>query len=226
LKVSLGTGKAVDDDPGMHGSSSWWRDLWLLRLCRAFWSSMDGQGGDDASHTKAGKEESLNSRDRARRGENFRFNVEFSGGEPRLDDARRIPEMTIRAREAILQSPEEMDRLTLCCIAKLFVFELESAPRKDNGRFPCTGYIRCVRRAGHPSMEALLGRLTKASAKFLFRGRALAGSIRDRSSLARDGNFRKRVCFDVASKKDLFSLHLREEGSESFDISGSLFSVS
>ena len=67
--------------------------------------------------------------------------------------------------------------------------------------------------------------MTKSSARFLLRGRALSGSIRDRSSLARDGNFRKRVCFDVDSKQDLVSLQLREGGLESFNISGSPFSV-
>jgi hypothetical protein len=47
LKVSLGTGKALDDDRWMRGSGSWWRDLWLFRLCRALRSSMDGQGGEE-----------------------------------------------------------------------------------------------------------------------------------------------------------------------------------
>lgn len=159
-----------------------------------------------------------------RRGEYFRFNVEFSGREPRLDDPSKMPEMKILAQEVILQS-KEMDRLAHCIVAELFVFELEDDPRKENGAYPCIGYISCCRRAGTTAFEALLARLTKSSARFLLRGRALSGSIRDRSSLARDGNFRKRVCFDVASKQDLVSLHLREAGSESFNISGSPFSV-
>src|SRR5271170_6144269 len=52
LKVSLGTGKAPDDDPEMYGSSSWWRDLWFFRLCRALWSSIDNQDGSDTIHRK------------------------------------------------------------------------------------------------------------------------------------------------------------------------------
>ena len=74
-------------------------------------------------------------------------------------------------------------------------------------------------------LEVLLENLVKSSAKFLFRGRTLPGSVRDRSSLDRDGNVRKRVCFDVDSKEDFFSLHLRERGPESYNISGSPFSV-
>jgi len=226
LKVSLGTGKAPDDDPEMYGSSSWWRDLWFFRLSRALWSSIDGQEGSDTIHRKElkGLKEELKTGKKRRRGEYFRFNVQFAGREPRLDDPSKMPEMKILAQEVILHS-KELGRLAHCIVAELFVFELEGDPRKENGVYPCIGYISCCRRAGTTSFEALLARLTKSSAKFLLRGRALSGSMRDRSSLARDGNFRKRVCFDVASKQDLVSLHLREGDSESFNISGSPFSV-
>jgi hypothetical protein len=228
LKVSLGTGKAPDDDPEMYGSSSWWRDLWLFRLFRAFWSSSDDQEDSDAIHTKelnSLKEESKAGK-KSKRGDYFRFNVEFSGREPRLDDPSKMAEMKMLAREAMLYS-KQLDCLVHCIIAELFVFELEleCIPRKENGRYSCTGYILCCHRAGTPAFEALLARLTKSSAKFLLRGCMLPGSIRDRSSLARDGNFRKRVCFDVTSKEDLVSIHLWEGGSESYNISGSLFSV-
>lgn len=226
--MSLGTGKAHDHDPEMYGSSSWWRDLWFFRLCRALWSSIDGQENSDAFHRKEldSLEEDLKTGKKRRRGGYFRFNVEFGGREPRLDDPSKMPEMKILAREVILHS-KQLGRLAHCIIAELFVFELEreSIPRKDNGRYLCTGYILCCHRAGTPAFEALLARLTRSSAKFLLKGRTLPGSIRDRASLARDGNFRKRVCFDVASKQDLVSLHLREGGSESYNISGSPFSV-
>jgi hypothetical protein len=224
--VSLGTGKAPDRDPEMYGSSSWWRDLWFFRLCRALWSSTDGQGSSEAFHRKEldSLEEDLKTGRKSRRGGYFRFNVEFSGREPRLDDPSKMPEMKILAQEVILHS-KQLDQLARCIIAELFVFELENVPRKENGRYSCTGYIFCCHRAGTPTLEALLARLMKSSAKFLLRGRTLPGSIRDRSSLARDGNFRKRVCFDVNSKQDLVSLHLREGSSESYNISGSPFSV-
>ena len=226
LKVSLGTGKAPDHDPGIYGSSPWWRDLWFFRLCRALWSSIDSQEGDNRIYRKElnSLQDELRTGKRRRRGDYFRFNVQFSGPEPRLDDASKIPEMKLLAREATLQS-KELDRLARCIIAELFVFELESVPRKENGRYSCIGYILCCHRAGTPAFAALLARLTRSSAKFLLRGRTLPGSIRDRSSNARDGNFRKRVCFEVTSRQDLVSVHLREEKSESFSISGSPFSV-
>jgi hypothetical protein len=226
LKVSLGTGKAPDHDHEMYGSSSWWRDLWVFRLFRALWSSIDGQENGDASYREEldGLKEDLKTGEKRRRGQYFRFNVEFEGREPRLDDPSKMPQMKILAQEVVLHS-KQLDRLAYCIIAEIFLFELESVPRKENGRFSCTGYILCCHRAGTPAFEALLARLTRSSAKFLFRGRTLPGSIQDRSSLARDGNFRKRVCFDVTSKQDLVSLHLREGGSESYNISSSPFSV-
>jgi hypothetical protein len=52
LKVSLGTGKARDGDPEMYGSSSWWKDMWIFRLFRALWSSVDVQENSDAIHRK------------------------------------------------------------------------------------------------------------------------------------------------------------------------------
>jgi hypothetical protein len=224
--VSLGTGKAPDHDPEMYGSSSWWRDLWFFRLCRALWSSIDSQENGDSIRRKMAKNHKEDPGKMRRRGEYFRFNIEFRTQQPRLDDSSKIPEMKILAQEAMLHS-KQLDRLAHCIIAELFVFELEldNPPRKENGRYSCTGYILCCHRAGSSAFDALLERLTKSSAKFLFRGRALPGSIRDRASLARDGNFRKRVCFDVTSKEDLVSLHLWEGGAESYNISGSPFSV-
>lgn len=120
---------------------------------------------------------------------------------------------------------KQLDRLAHCIVAEIFLFELESIPRKENGRYLCTGYLLCCHRACTPVYEALLARLTRPSAKFLLRDRALPGRIRDRSSLARDGSFRKRVYTDVTSKRDIVSLHLQESGSGSYNISGSPFSV-
>ncbi|KAH7363976.1 patatin-like phospholipase-like protein [Rhexocercosporidium sp. MPI-PUGE-AT-0058] len=226
LKVSLGTGKAPDYEPELHGSNSWWRDMWLFRLARALWSAIDGQDNGDAIRRmeannqqdvrKAGK--------RPRQGEYFRFNVEFHDRQPRLDDSSKMPEMKSLAQEAMLHS-KQLKRLAHCVIAELFVFMLESIPRKENGKYSCTGHILCRYRAKTLELEALLEKLAKSSAKFLLRGRTLPGSVGDRSSLDKDGNFRKRVCFDVNSKEDFFSLHLRETGPESQNISGSPFSV-
>ncbi|KFY80531.1 hypothetical protein V499_00606 [Pseudogymnoascus sp. VKM F-103] len=228
LKVSLGTGKAPEREPELHGSNSWWKDLWFFRLCRVLWSSMDGQESSDAIYKKdANSVEGLKTVTNKRRGEYFRFNLEFRSQQPRLDDSSKIPEMKALAQGEVALQLSQLDQLAHCLIAELFVFELEleSVPRKENGKYSCTGYILCCHRAGSPAFNALLRRLTGLSAAFLLRGRKLPGSVQDRSSLARDGNFRKRVCFDVTSKEDLVSLQLQEGGSEPYHISGSPFSV-
>ncbi|KFY17790.1 hypothetical protein V492_00388 [Pseudogymnoascus sp. VKM F-4246] len=228
LKVSLGTGKAPEREPELHGSNSWWKDLWFFRLCRVLWSSMDGQESSDAVYKKeANSVEDLTTITNKRRGEYFRFNMEFRSQQPRLDDSSKIPEMKALAQGEVALQLSQLDQLAHCLIAEFFVFELEleSVPRKENGKYLCTGYILCCHRANSPAFNALLRRLTGLSAAFLLRGRTLPGSIQDRSSLARDGNFRKRVCFDVTSKEDLVSLQLQERGSEPYHISGSPFSV-
>ncbi|OBT48514.1 hypothetical protein VE00_01410 [Pseudogymnoascus sp. WSF 3629] len=205
LKVSLGTGKAPEREPELHGSDSWWKDLWFFRLCRVLWSSMDGQESSDAVYKKeANSVEDLTTVMNKRRGEYFRFNIEFRSQQPRLDDSSKIPEMKALAQGEVALQLSQLDQLAHCLIAEFFVFELE---------------------AGSPAFNALLRRLTGLSAAFLLRGRTLPGSAQDRSSLARDGNFRKRVCFDVTSKEDLVSLQLQERGSEPYHISGSPFSV-
>ena len=108
LKVSLGTGKAPDDDPGMYGSRSWWRDLWFFRLCRALWSSIDSQEGSDTIHRKElnNLQDELKTKKRRRRREYFRFNVEFNSQEPMLNDSSKMPQMKILAREAMFHSKQ------------------------------------------------------------------------------------------------------------------------
>lgn len=164
--------------------------------------------------------------DSKKRGEYFRFNIDFSEREPRLDDTSKMRELKDLARYSILNSnAKQLDRLAHCIIAEHFVFELEAVPRKESGQYSCIGYVSCRLRSGSAAFDQLLARLTKSSARFLLRGRPLAGRIQDRSSRGRDGNFRKRVCFEVSSKQDMFALSLQEGGLEPCNISGSPFSV-
>ncbi|TVY85512.1 Calcium-independent phospholipase A2-gamma [Lachnellula suecica] len=228
LKVSLGTGKGASSGPQMHGSNSWWKDLWAIRLCRALWSSM---GGHEENEHDLRDQESFRlqrnpTKPHSRRGEYFRFNVEFGGQGPRLDDVSRMKELKALAEESIEHSnPKQLDHLARCIIAELFYFELESVPRKENGRYSCSGHVFCRLRAGTPAFDSLLAQLTKASARFTLRTRILPGAIRDRSSLEKDGNFRKTVRFEVTAREDQISLCLWTEGSKPVGISGSPFSL-
>jgi hypothetical protein len=199
--------------------------MWIVRLCRALLSSMGGQETNDDIHSnevKSGKD--ISRYDKRRRGEYFRLDVEFEGSEPRLDDASKMGELKVVAYESSVHSNNErLDRLAHCIVAEYFVFELDSVPRRENGQYSCIGHILC--RLHGSTFEALLSRLARSSAVFLLRGRPLQGQVGDRSSMGRDGIFRKRVCFTVGSKQDPISLQLREGVAEPHDISGSPFSV-
>ena len=66
-----------------------------------------------------------------RRGQYFRFNVEFEGREPRLDDPTRMQELKdIAGQNVNHSSSKQLDHLARCVIAELFYFELEGVPRK------------------------------------------------------------------------------------------------
>ena len=105
------------------------------------------------------------------------------------------------------------------------MFKLKGDLRKENSIYLCIRYILCCCYTSTTLFKALLAQLTKLFAKFLLRSCTLLGLVQDRLFLARDRNFRKRVCFDVVSKQDLVSLYLREGDSESFNISSSPFLV-
>jgi hypothetical protein len=122
---------------------------------------------------------------------------------------------------------KQLDRLVYYIIAELFVFELEldNPPRKKNNCYSYIGYILCYYRASSFAFDILLERLTESSAKFFFQGCVFLGFIRDHVFLAKDRNFRKRVYFDITNKKDLVSLYFWEGSAESYNISGSLFSI-
>jgi len=113
-----------------YGLSSWWRDLWFFRLFRALWLSIDSHENGDACNIKEldGLERDLLSGGKRRR-QFFRFNVEFVGREPRLDDLSKISEMKNFAQDVVHHS-KQLDHLARCMIAELFLFELESVPRK------------------------------------------------------------------------------------------------
>lgn len=187
---------------------------------------MDSQESSDAIHRKvlkSQKEERKTGKKR-RMGEYFRFNVKFAGGEPRLDDTKRMHELKSIAYETVCHS-RELDRLARCLIAELFFFELDPGLRRENGQYSCTGYIFCRLRAGSTAFDSLLTQLFEVNARFLLKGRTLPGAIQDRSSLGRDGNFRKRVCFDITSRQESISLQLQEGSAKPCDISGSPFSL-
>jgi hypothetical protein len=155
----------------------------------------------------------------------FRFDVEFDGYEPSLDDTTKMKQLRDYTRWAISKSPEE-DRLVRCMFAKCFLFELESdSKRGENGQFICTRHIICRLRASDKALKVLLGQLEVKSAKFLLYGRPIVAPTASGSFLDRDGNFYIRVHFEVFDRKSPISVQLQEGQSEPSNISGSPFSI-
>ena len=69
-------------------------------------------------------------------------------------------------------------------MASLFYFKLEPTLKYRDGKILCAGNILCRLRVGNPALEAILG------------------AVEDRSSIDRDGNFRKRVEFSICEESN------------------------
>jgi hypothetical protein len=216
LVVSLGTGsRRLDDVPRMSPSRGILKDGFIPRLFRAFMLSMSNREGHKfrSRHTACRKEQY------------FRFDIEFEGPEPGLDDTTKIPELKAAAQSAI-DGSKEVDRLARCIIAEYFLFELEAYPQRGkNGSFDCVGHILCRLPANTAAFPALMDQLTKTSAKLFFQEQPLAGSIGDGSFLDKNKNFKKRISFSVLDKRSAISIVLQEGSSQPCNISGAPFTL-
>ena len=98
LVVSLGTGHRRSDDVPRMSSCGILKGRFIPRLFRAFSLSI----GSLDSH------KFRNHRSEDHREQCFRFDIEFDGPEPRLDDINKLQELEDSARRAIYGS-EELD---------------------------------------------------------------------------------------------------------------------
>jgi hypothetical protein len=215
LVVSLGTGSPQwDDVPRMSPSRGILKDGFIPRLFRALLLSL----GSNMEHK-------FRSRFREGRKEQyFRLDFEFDDPEPALDDVTRMQEVKAAARSAVYGS-KELGRLARCVVAELFIFELEPGFRKEKGQYLCVGRIFCRLRANGTALGMLLNQLTTSSAKFLFEGRPLGGSLKDGSYLDGDGNFNKRVAFEIHDRRSPISILLQDGSLQPCSISGSPYSI-
>jgi len=215
--VSLGTGfqRQQPSSPRMSGPRGILRDGSIPRLCRAFLSSMSGRKVWQEFRNRRGAES---------KGRYFRFDIGFEGIEPGLDNTSKMQELRTQARAEFSDS-RELDDLARSVVASLFYFELEPTPKYRNGKILCVGNILCRLRVGNPALEALFNQLSKGSAQFLLDEHAILGAVEDRSSIDRDGNFRKRVEFSICDRQRKISISLKEGSHPPNNVSGSPFSV-
>jgi len=165
------------------------RDGFILRLFRAFIASLK-------SDTKRHKEPY------------FKFDVEYDGYEPSLDNTTKMQQLRDYARRAISESLEE-ERLVRRVFAKYFIFELESDPKRGkNGQFICTKHIFCCFYNNNKALKVLLDQLEARSAKFLLYGQLIITLTASGSCLDPDGNFCARLHFEVHDRQSPISIQL------------------
>lgn len=155
-------------------------------------------------------------------GEFFRFDVEFDGKGPSLDDVTNLEGLEELA-QASLVSSSAMDRLARCIRAEAFYFELDGDPPYKNGVYECSGHIFCRLLPESEELEELLTQLDHNDASLTVSGRKLAGKFQN--GLTPSGAFSKRCKFYLRDKHIPFSIVLTDGGSASCNISGSPFTL-
>jgi hypothetical protein len=156
LVVSFGTGIAKENGLDTTSSSCFWKKSFFTRIFQVFW-----QYGNStrAWQQLLGHQAAADSRNF------FRFNVEFTGEEPRLDDVKAVKEIANRAR-ASMTSSADLDRLVLRQRAELLYFELDrDSPFKVMG--------------GRLCLEWQASLSTRESGKGSFHGSAETGFCED-----------------------------------------------
>jgi hypothetical protein len=182
IVLSMGTGTSSSARPSTRG----WRGSAIARLYRSFMASLDGQQA---------WEELQNHLSEERKASYFRFNVEFDGHEPGLDDVVAMRTM----RELPIESGDEVN-IVNSLVAKQFYFELEHVPYDVDGRYECNGYLHC-RLLGCPRAE-LLGYVWEKLAGFRLQEEEIAILPQ------RNGSFLCKVAFCVNDLHEKLAISL------------------
>lgn len=204
--ISLATGEPKKADRYLNRTYHACKDKALPRLCRLLWEKMRDKN--------VRRFFLVNPR-------YHRLDVEFEQEIPRLDDTESMSELKSKVQDDQTIS-DAIDRISLCLVASLFYFELESIPERINGKSVGRGHIQCSIRRHHPGFSLLLDRLSSCSAVFYLDDDPIPGKVGDGSFLGADGNFRKQVELNV---RDRVTISLRQGNSEPYNISGSPFTI-
>ncbi|CAK7237038.1 hypothetical protein SBRCBS47491_009841 [Sporothrix bragantina] len=203
--VSLGTGEPKPSPyPASAAPRSVWRNGAFPRLCRLFWEKMRDRKVRQAfqAHPRY-----------------HRLDVQFDGDEPRLDDAASMSEIMAVAQNDATCS-DAIDDVARSIVASLFYFELDSIPRRENGRHRCSGRILCAIQPSEPAFAVLVRRLASSAAQFWVDGSVVAEL--DEACIGSSGGFQKRIEFDACER---FAIALKQDPAGPCHISGSPFTV-
>jgi hypothetical protein len=122
--LSLGTGtSSIVTDCG-----PWSKSRFYVRLFKSFMRNIDGEDAWRRFYN------SLTPDTQARY---YRLNIPFSGPEPGLDDALRIPDLKASVLETIQSDSLTLTAVKDSMIASMFYFELDSVPKLEKGVYIC-----------------------------------------------------------------------------------------
>jgi hypothetical protein len=214
LIVSVGTGSTEEKDvPDKPSPRRGWKTGFIFRNISAYIESMNSKRlGQDFN----------NQRRMAPKENYYRFDINFPGRMPSLDNVYQIPGIKAEAIKQFSDS-KDIDILAYRFITSHFQFELEAMPKEVSGQYFGAGHILCDLKRSHPAYRALLDRLSLSAARFYMNGEVISGKIDDRSFVDTDGNFRKRVEFESINGK--LSITMGTSEWEPLHISGSPFSI-
>ncbi|KAH7142375.1 acyl transferase/acyl hydrolase/lysophospholipase, partial [Fusarium sp. MPI-SDFR-AT-0072] len=207
--VSLGTGSASDDDNGPSGILS---EKFLPRLSRALWKQTGSKvtWSHLLSHQRADSNTKL-----------FRFDVDFMGEEPLLDEVSMVERVRQTAHDAATRS-SSLRRLCRHLRAELFLFELDELhpPYFLRGAYQCAGRIICQLRAHTPEYEGFIRQLCEREAAFRVGAQFLRVTY---ENINTDLCF--KVNFAVPNLSSSISVALLEGTDEESHINGSPFAI-
>ncbi|KAF4334097.1 patatin-like phospholipase [Fusarium beomiforme] len=207
--VSLGTGSASEDDNGSSGILS---EKFLPRLSRALWKQTGSKvtWSHLLSHQRADSDTKL-----------FRFDVDFMGEEPLLDEVSMVEHVQQMAYDTATRSPT-LRRLCRHLRAELFLFELDELhpPYFLRGAYQCTGRIICRLRAHTPEYKGFIRQLCERAAAFRVGAQFLKVTY---ENINTDLCF--KVNFAVPNLSSTISIALLEGTNEESHINGSPFAI-
>jgi hypothetical protein len=210
LVVSVGTGlrKERSLDLPIPSVPPGWKGRFIPRLYESLMRFMSGKRlwNDYQRKERAGK--------------SLRFDIDFEGKEPSLDQVDSIEEMAALAEKQF--DSRELEALANALICSLFHFEFESTPRLLGDHY--SGKILCDITPQHPAFEPLLERLVSSSARFVFNDQPIGVVVGDGSYVDGRGNFCKRIEFQGSGDEIAITLQL-DMASKAEHISGSPFSI-
>ncbi|KAK2469735.1 hypothetical protein H9L39_18550 [Fusarium oxysporum f. sp. albedinis] len=209
IVVSLGTGSASDDDNGSSGILS---EKFLPRLSRALWKQTGSKvtWSHLLSHQRADSDTKL-----------FRFDVDFMGEEPLLDEVSMVERVRQTAYDTATRS-SSLRRLCRHLRAELFLFELDELhpPYFLRGAYQCAGRIICRLRAHTPEYKGFIRQLCERQAAFRVGAQFLRITYENINT-----DLCYKVNFTVATLSSSISIALLEGADEESHINGSPFAI-